>query len=117
MTKITTSRLATGMVLALFVVSFAAVPVFAQSTSTSTYVTFKVVNGHGVPVASVKSILEVQDHRYIAYTNSFGIVSFNLAGYPLTARLQADFEKGTRGASLLSTVGQVIGQTVTITLH
>ncbi len=95
--------LATGIVvLALFLLP--SVTAAAYSSPMKTYATFKVVNSHGIIQSGVKSLLEINDHRYSAYTNSKGIVSFNLAGYASSTKLQVDFEKGSLGYTLFSTV-------------
>lgn len=116
MNRMKQSFLATGLVLALFLLPSATAAFAQTSTVTSTYATFRVTNAHGIVQSGVKSVLEINDHVYTKYTDVNGMVSFNLAGYSSAAHLQVDFEKGTLGATKLSTVGQVIGKTFAITL-
>jgi hypothetical protein len=118
MNKTKLSILATTLVLAMFLLPSATAAFAAQTSALSTTTaTFKVVNAHGILQAGVKSVLEINDHVYTKYTNSHGLVSFSLSGYSSTSKLQVDFEKGTLGYNMWSTVGQVIGKSMTITIR
>ncbi len=114
------SLFATAFAIALFVLPMAASAAYTTQSSplASTYVTFKVVNVHGVPQAGVRVDIEHYDtHIATLYTNSHGIVTLNLAKFSSTYRLFFDFEKGNLGASFTSLVGHIMGKTITITLR
>jgi hypothetical protein len=118
MNKTKLSLAATVLVVALFLFP-SATAVFASSQSLSARtVAFKVVNTSGTPQAHVFVQLEINSRDVArAITGPNGMVTFNLAHYSPSARIQADFEKGMLQAEYLSTVGATTAKTVTITLH
>jgi hypothetical protein len=120
----TTSKLSLSTVALVLAVAMLATPMLASAAYStaaapmhSTLVTFRVVNPHGTPVVGVKTTLEAHDHIIATlFTNSKGLVTFNLAKFTLTTRCFFDFEKGIWGASYTALVSHLIGHTYTVKL-
>ncbi len=114
------SLLATGVVLALFLMP-SATAAFASSQASplsTCNVAFKVINRQGVAQSGVRAEVEINSRDVAkALTGSNGMVTFNLSSYGSTAKMQVDFEKGQLQAQYSSTLGAACGKTITVTLH